>query len=335
MTFIMGLKKLVTAVDPFTQGLLCLELSHATIGDNHLMWMAALSMVDEAFTSPDSSFTEEESSRLRQIINRRFNETINTPPNNIYILGSFGHPRMRNQRIYRTPNPLAPTIILPARDNALCTPNTSPCSYLPSSVWARIRKSAISLLKAELMMAETCPTHPLATYDAQQAKNEHNALLVQYACSAYPFDQPLGNQSVLDYWSSYLVCRDTKILGFIFTKLFSAMPNSMNDERTGSRMTFLFSKLCSRTDVNTMVEQIQIKQWYQMVDESVGNVKRTRKTRPVLKFRQLSTEKKSPAAPNPGEGAIPVALDDEEGDKWLDPESRTADTHINECRDLF
>lgn len=52
---------------------------------------------------------------------------------------------------------------------------------------------------------------------------------------------------------------------FVFTKLFSVVPNSMNDERTGSRMTFLFSKLRSRTDVNTMVEQIQVKQWYELV----------------------------------------------------------------------
>lgn len=42
----------------------------------------------------------------------------------------------------------------------------------------------------------------------------------------------------------------------------------MNDERTGSRMTFLFSKLRSRTDASTMVEQIQVKQWYELVSTS-------------------------------------------------------------------
>lgn len=119
---------------------------------------------------------------------------------------------MRKQHIYRKSNPLGTTIILPAPQNVPRSPNTSPCSYLPNSAWSRIRKASISLLKAELALAETCPTHPLANYDAQQAKNELDALLVQYACSIYPFDQPPGSQSVSEYWASFLVRPDTRIL---------------------------------------------------------------------------------------------------------------------------
>lgn len=119
---------------------------------------------------------------------------------------------MRNQSIYKDSNPLRPTITIKAPSNAPRRPNSSPCAYLPNSVWARVRKSAISLLKAELTLAETCPKHPLANYDALRAKNELDALLVQYACSLYPFDQPLGDQSVLAYWRSFLIRPDTMIL---------------------------------------------------------------------------------------------------------------------------
>ncbi|QRV85643.1 hypothetical protein RhiJN_27692 [Ceratobasidium sp. AG-Ba] len=118
---------------------------------------------------------------------------------------------------------------------------------------------------------------------------------------------------------------------FIFTKLFSAMPNSMNDERTGSRMTFLYSKLRSRTDINTMVEQIQVKQWHQLIDEYVGNVKRPKKRGPLLKYRNISLEKTSRnREEQKNEGAIPVALNDEQGDDWLEPGVRSIDNDVSE-----
>ncbi|KAG8698279.1 hypothetical protein FRC08_006022 [Ceratobasidium sp. 394] len=144
---------------------------------------------------------------------------------------------------------------------------------------------------------------------------------MQYASSVYPFDLPLGKRSVLEYWTAYYERPDTKILGFIFTKLFSVIPNSMSDERTGSCMTFLFSKLRSRTDVNTMVEQIQVKQWYEMVDEAAGKLRRPKK-KPVLKFRHLATNEKPPHSSSSNEGPIPVALDDVAGDTWLNPASK-------------
>ncbi|KAB5587844.1 hypothetical protein CTheo_8714 [Ceratobasidium theobromae] len=251
MKFLFGLKKLVSAIDPLARALLCLESSHSTIGDNHIYWLAAMSMLEELFQTPDGAFTESEISRLRVKITCRFEETINEPPNDVYILGSFGDPRMRNKRIYHKLNPLAVLLILPAPQGAPRTANSSPCSHLSDSVWSRIRRVSISILKAELMLAERLPSHPLTNYDAQRAKNELDSLLVQYASSLYPFDQPLGNQTVLEYWNMFYMRPDTKILAFVFMKLFSVIPNSMNDERTGSRMTFLYSKLRSRMDVTS------------------------------------------------------------------------------------
>ncbi|QRV96437.1 hypothetical protein RhiJN_24455 [Ceratobasidium sp. AG-Ba] len=331
MLFLFGLKKMVSILEPFARPLLCLESSNATIADNHLMWMAGLAMADDVLNAQDSSFEDDEKTRMLKIINNRFNQTINTPPDDVYILASFGDPRMRGMRIYRNSNPLAPSIVLPASRGPLRAANTSPSSYISDSTWTRIRKSAMGLLKNELTLAESSPAHPLSKYvDAQQAKNELDTRLVQYACSTYPFDQPLGQQTVLDYWSDYLSRPDTKVLGFIFTKLYSAMPNSMNDERTGSRMTFLYSKLRSRTDINTMVEQIQVKQWHELIDEYVGNVKRSKKKGPLLKYRNVSLEKISRNREEQIEGSIPVALNDEEGDDWLEPGARPTDNDVSE-----
>ncbi|KAG8795011.1 hypothetical protein FRC12_019094 [Ceratobasidium sp. 428] len=103
----------------------------------------------------------------------------------------------------------------------------------------------------------------------------------------------------------------------------------MNDETTGSRMTFLYSKLRSRTDVRTMVEQIQVKQWYNMVDEVTGKLKAPKKTRPVVKFRQLAANKSITSSTLPNGGALSVALNDEAGDGLLGPQARVESNDLH------
>ncbi|KAB5588086.1 hypothetical protein CTheo_8472 [Ceratobasidium theobromae] len=67
-----------------------------------------------------------------------------------------------------------------------------------------------------------------------------------------------------------------------------------------------------------MIEQIQIKQWYELVDASNGQSKRHIKARPVLKFRQLPAQTECSSIDVVGhKGALPVGLDDEIGDDWL------------------
>ncbi|KAG8685850.1 hypothetical protein FRC11_009943, partial [Ceratobasidium sp. 423] len=80
--------------------------------------------------------------------------------------------------------------------------NTSPITYLPNLAWVCIHKTAISMLQADLELSEHFPTHPLANYDAQHAKDELNAQLIQYASSLYPFDKPLAKgQTIGDWWN--------------------------------------------------------------------------------------------------------------------------------------
>ena len=45
-------------------------------------------------------------------------------------------------------------------------------------------------------------------------------------------------------------------------KVFSVLVNSMPDERTGSKITWFNSPLCANQDVSTLVNMIQVGQWY-------------------------------------------------------------------------
>ncbi|KAG9080292.1 hypothetical protein FRC06_006823 [Ceratobasidium sp. 370] len=79
-----------------------------------------------------------------------------------------------------------------------------------------------------------------------------------------------------------------------------------------------------------MVKQIQVKQWYQLMDEYVGNVKQQEKRQLVLKFRNTSLDKPLHNHVDQNEGEVPVALNDEEGDNWLEPGARSIDDDVTE-----
>ena len=47
-------------------------------------------------------------------------------------------------------------------------------------------------------------------------------------------------------------------------KIFSILVNLMPDERTGSKITWFNSPLCANQDVLTLVNMIQVGQWYEV-----------------------------------------------------------------------
>ncbi|CAE6426813.1 unnamed protein product [Rhizoctonia solani] len=323
INFLFSLKKLVAVADPLHRALTCMESTRGTVADTHLLGLSSLSTIQKTLFAPDGAFTEAEATRLRDIIIWRFNQTISEPPQDVYILGSFGDPSTRNKKIYRSSNPLANTIFIPASRGLPPTPNRSPAAYIPDAAWVRIRKAAIAILRAEMELSERFPTHSLAKYNPQRAKDELDAQLVQYASCLYPFDQLLAkDQLVCDWWNVFFIRPDTRIIGFIFVKLFSICDNSMNEERAGSRMTYLYSKLRSRTDIKTMVKQIQITQWYSLLDSVTGRPKQHKKAKPVAKFRIIKSISACTTQPPPTPNeALPVALNDEGGAEWLSEEA--------------
>ncbi|KAG8795010.1 hypothetical protein FRC12_019093 [Ceratobasidium sp. 428] len=182
MTFILGLKILLHVITPLANALLCLESSHATIGDNHIVWMAASSSISEVLTAHDSPFTEEEVARIQKTITSRLKESIDEPPDDVYLLGSFGDP-------HNYPGPFK----RPTHTEQLAM------SLYPRLCLVSHAKAAMSMLKNELLFSEKHKDHPLANYNPLQAKSELDASLPQFACSSYPFDVALGNRTVLGY----------------------------------------------------------------------------------------------------------------------------------------
>ncbi|KAG8689027.1 hypothetical protein FRC09_012614 [Ceratobasidium sp. 395] len=284
--FKMVLLQFTLILEPIYRALTCLESSNCTLADVFAYWTALLGTLDRHLSSDECTLSQGVVSRFRAMINTRYLEAFTkAPTTDVYLLAFYLHPDFRNADVFRRTNPLSSKLCI-----RIPAPNPiSPAPHIPDSVYIRIRQAGSQLLRQSLKAAESDPTHPLHGYDAQDAKTEYDNELSSFGISHHPFHRPLGDQeSPLAYWRSLRDVKGCFVLSIIAEKLFSVLPNSMCDERTGSRFTFLDSDLRSRSDVKTMTEQIKVMQWYSMVE---GRTKP--KPRTPARFRDLPDASKS------------------------------------------
>ncbi len=129
--------------------------------------------------------------------------------------------------------------------------------------------------------------HPLVAElgPAQLVEDLRNQLLA-YALGEHPFDAPLpaegGGRPVLQWWLDLEHHRHARVLAvglhnatpmfkiliidniiqMLAIKLYSVAVNSMAEERTVSTFTWFNSRLRNNQQVQTLVDMIQVRQWY-------------------------------------------------------------------------
>lgn len=234
MEFKRVLTELVNVLEPLARALLCLESTQSTLGDVYFFWLAALAVLNQHFSSKNSRLSNSDKLRLQAMIYRRFNETINEAPTDIYVTAFFLDPRKllviywtimltyyvgyRTAAIYSDYNKLysaqrfQPAVqdLKPLRGQA----NVSSASLrLTESQYTRVRKQLLQLLRHELVAAEQIPGHPLYQYDALKAKTELIQQLSQYHLGHPPFRQfSEADESTIQYWQSHRASHLTFIL---------------------------------------------------------------------------------------------------------------------------
>ncbi|KAG8759839.1 hypothetical protein FRC12_009680 [Ceratobasidium sp. 428] len=91
----------------------------------------------------------------------------------------------------------------------------------------------------------------------------------------------------------------------------------MCDERAGSRLTRLYSKLRTRLDARSMIEQIQFRQWNVLV-HGTNSVTTRRKAQRVRHFEDISPAELPVNQSAEDSAEMPAALSDNVGDDWLE-----------------
>ncbi|TFK52816.1 hypothetical protein OE88DRAFT_1608814, partial [Heliocybe sulcata] len=113
------------------------------------------------------------------------------------------------------------------------------------------------------------------------------AQLLVFWRNQYPFDQPLDGQDTLTWWEGLQHHPSADILAMLAIRIFSILVNSMADERTGSRMTWLNSPLRGNQQVRSLTDMIMIGQWY---GTHIKDKKTKERRRPTVKFREINKD---------------------------------------------
>ncbi|OCB91120.1 hypothetical protein A7U60_g1637 [Sanghuangporus baumii] len=97
--FFFGLQRLVIVLSPMAKAITCLELSHSTVADVYLFWLAVTA--DVHYMLSQGGLTTSDSEKICHMVNCHFNQMVNEAPSNVYITGFVLDPRFQNVHIMR------------------------------------------------------------------------------------------------------------------------------------------------------------------------------------------------------------------------------------------
>ncbi|TBU55402.1 ribonuclease H-like domain-containing protein [Dichomitus squalens] len=273
MSFERDLFMYTTILTPIARSLKALESTDATAADVFVFWLGIVSTLDDLFQRPEfeTGISQSLIKKVTTIINTRYKEIIDSTPTDVYFTAFFLHPKHSRSDILRKPvNPLANVIIIPsarARGKQKATGDKGDDSE--NAPIPRAYRRAKEYLKRQLQEEIVRNAHPLIKkLGVARAAEELRAQLMAYAHGQYPFDTPLeeteseSGRPVLEWWQNLESHAHARVLAMLAIKLYSIAINSMADERTASNFTWFNSSLRNRQQVGTLVDMIQVRQWY-------------------------------------------------------------------------
>lgn len=143
--------------------------------------------------------------------------------------------------------------------------------------------------------------------------------LMAYARNQYPFNAVFKDdvpRSCLKWWESLVGNGDAEILPHLSVKIYAICVNSMAEERTVSKMTWITPPLRSRLSGGSMVAMTQVGQYYQAKKHKVP--RRSQNRFPVDRIGFCAVKREL----FPTSDDVPSSLHDtEEDDTWLDEPS--------------
>ena len=193
---------------------------------------------------------------------------------------------------------------------------------------------------------------------------EFRQQLLAYARKDYPFADQLIDGDTLHWWETLEYHPRARVLAvsasvlddfdgnrwrqMLAVKIYSTLVNSMPDERTGSRITWFNSPLRGNQDVSTLVNMIQVGQWYGVHKASYcchigtvcvlicgfqADIKKERR-RPTVKFRDMIKELEKSARASAGSISEP-GQDETPSDEEMEDDNAFGATHSLPEADAF
>ncbi|KAI0327039.1 hypothetical protein GY45DRAFT_1257848 [Cubamyces sp. BRFM 1775] len=266
MTFEIQLRRYVSIIEPIARAIKSLEATDATAANVFVFWHSIAAELRNLLARPESetSIPRSLAEKIIGIINRRFKEVIDQALSDVYFTTFFLHPLYAQADILAKPTTISNAIFVPplARGTDK-SEDDSHAAPIPRAYY-RAKEFLKGQLRTEL---QRNVNHVVRELAPKRLISDFRHQLMAYAKGEWPFNQPLdetkGNgRPVLQWWLDLGSHPHAQVLAMLAIKLYSIAVNSMADERTASNFTWFNSALRNRQEVRTLVNMIQVRQWY-------------------------------------------------------------------------
>ncbi|KAK7041309.1 ribonuclease H-like domain-containing protein [Favolaschia claudopus] len=272
--FELSLLDYLTIVGPFIRALWSLEAANANASDVFIFWLAIAANLKDTFDNRTlTGIPLALATKITKIFNERYTEFFK---NEVYFVTFALDPR------YPCADFFKPDDSQPSESDS-----DSPRF---AHAYDRVKKFLKSLLKSMIDRISTHPDEPVhpviedlgPVATAKAFRNQFDSFWRQ----EWPFNQGISDGDPLKWWKSLALHPQANVLAILGIKLFSMLVNSMPDERTNSHLTWFNSPLRGNQKPETLIDMIQIGQWYGKHTKSEASVKKE-PYRPVVKFRNI------------------------------------------------
>ncbi|KAG1760356.1 hypothetical protein EDD22DRAFT_781244 [Suillus occidentalis] len=324
----------VTLVGPFIRSLWSLEASHANASDVFVFWLAIAATLEELFAKGEeqTGIPVSLARRITAIFNSRWKEFFS---NDVYFVAFALDPRYPLSDNIMKSALAAPTIRIPAQISNVSASAERPMPH--PRAYHRVKEFLKPMLRA---MVEHNKVHELKDpisllvheIGAAGVVDEFRRQLEAYFHNEWPFNTPLQDGNTLAWWNMLLPHPHARVLAALAVKIFSVLINSMPDERTGSKLTWLNSAIRGNQNAQTLVDMIQIGQWYGTKAEN--SKPRKEPYRPTVKFRDIDRDHLRAVATGVKPATDNVAFDVDTGHDSEDSEDSPDDVEndLVDCR---
>ncbi|KAF6756151.1 hypothetical protein DFP72DRAFT_759510, partial [Ephemerocybe angulata] len=240
----------ITVVEPFIRSLWSLEAANANASDVFVFWCAVGATLNARIHEPEL-VRREVANQVVAIFNKRYSAFFS---NEFYFVAFMMDPSDGLR------------LVLPAQGSSVTIrPSVNRMPF--NAAYQRVKEYLKSMLKAMLHVAATTPEKGDPLLVKLGAKAAANELKIQVEAwwrraGLWQFDTGLSTENPLEWWESIAKHTHGRILGLPASTIFSALINSMPDERTNSNITWLNSAIRGSQQPRTIMDHVAIRQWY-------------------------------------------------------------------------
>ncbi|KAF8484534.1 ribonuclease H-like domain-containing protein [Russula ochroleuca] len=274
LRFQLQLVQYIAIVGPLAHSLWSLEASRANAADVFIFWLAIASNLKDIFSksSDTTSISQTLARQVTAIINRRYKAMIDESPSDIYFTAFFLDPRYTRSDVLKKPTTMSVTLKIPSIKQRPCDHDVDAAESVPHArAYTRVKAFLKQMLRDIVETVKLAghdldtsnPCHRLvAQLGSNRVVSDFRQQLLAFSCQEWPFTDPITHGDALTWWELLEQHPHARVLAMLAIKIFSVLVNSMPDECTGSKITWFNSPLRANQDVSTLVNMIQIGQWY-------------------------------------------------------------------------